>query len=50
MKSFTILLAISLLSSLSGQQEKYSWSDLGYNEALQKSGDKIIMMDFYTEW
>ncbi len=49
MKSFTFILGVSLLSALAGQQQ-YTWSDLGYEEALQKSGDKIIMMDFYTEW
>ncbi|MFQ6678579.1 MAG: hypothetical protein ACE5D0_09715 [Fidelibacterota bacterium] len=49
MRTFSFILGLSLLSTLIGQQQ-FPWSDLNYHEALQKSGDKIIMMDFYTEW
>jgi len=49
MKMVSFMLGISLLSTLIGQQQ-FPWSDLNYQEALQKSGDKIIMLDFYTDW
>jgi len=50
MKSFTFVLGVFLLSTLVGQQEQYPWSKLNYQEALLKSSDKIMMLDFYTDW
>ncbi len=49
MKILSLAFGFFLLT-FTAQAQQYPWRDLTYQEALQQTESKLILLEFYTDW
>ena len=50
MKKLIIGTGLLFLIACGAKSPQFPWTSLSLQEAQQVAGDKLIMLDFYTEW
>ncbi len=48
-KSFSIAIILLVIACQSGPIE-FPWSQNSYTEVLNKAGNKLVLIEFYTDW
>ena len=48
-KFFSIVILLLIVACQSGPQE-FAWSKDSYTDVLHKAGDKLVLVQFYTDW
>ncbi|MCK5329764.1 MAG: hypothetical protein KAK01_00015 [Candidatus Marinimicrobia bacterium] len=50
MRKLIIGTGVLLILACTGKSPEFPWTKLSFDVVQQTAGDKLIMLDFYTEW